>query len=161
PGHVNLIAADGSIYNPTAFILTTAEGFSYTIDQSAGLSKVTDLNGNTLTITHDGVLHSSGQSVVFHRDAQDRITSIVDPQGNTIYYGYDPDLGDLQSFTDQSHNTTFYGYNLNPRHLLSTITDPRGITVLTNGWGGPGGNQLGSTQDSAIPNKSTVSYNLN
>src|SRR5262249_46166979 len=63
-----------------------------------------------------------------------------------------------QSFTDQSHNTTFYGYNLNPRHLLTTITDPRGITVLTNTWSG---NQLQHTQDSATPNKNQVSYNLN
>jgi len=42
PGKFNLIAIDGSIYNPTSFKLTTAEGFTYTIDQAAGLTQVTD-----------------------------------------------------------------------------------------------------------------------
>lgn len=124
PGKFNLIAADGSIYNPTSFNLTTAEGFTYTIDQVTGVSKVTDLNGNTLTISPSGVLHSSGKSLIFHRDAQGRITSITDPAGNPFFYAYDSQTGDLQSATDRAGNPNFYGYQAGAiPHLLATISD--------------------------------------
>jgi len=45
------------------------------------------------------VLHSSGKSIIFHRDAQGRITSITDPAGNSFLYAYDPATGNLQSAT--------------------------------------------------------------
>src|SRR5205814_6181158 len=59
PGTFNLVQTDGSGYNPTLFKLTTAEGFTYIIDQVMGLKSVTDLNGNTLTVTANGLTHSS------------------------------------------------------------------------------------------------------
>src|SRR5205807_4714460 len=137
PGKVNLLQADGTLYNPTAFKLTTAEGFTYALDQLKGLTQVTDLNGNTLTITPNGVIHSAGKSIVFHRDRQGRIATMVDPQGNTQYYGYNPDTGDLQSFTDRQSNTTLYAYvadGSSPPHLLSTITDARGVQAIQNAY---------------------------
>jgi RHS repeat-associated protein len=152
PGTFNLVQADGSSYNPTVFKLTTADGFSYVIDQATGLKSVTDTNGNTLTVTPDGLIHSSGKSVVFQRDAQGRIASITDPQGNKLYYGYEPRTGDLQSFADQAGNTWFYNYapagSLSPPHMLQVITDPRGVDVLQNAYSSST-NQLIQTADAA------------
>src|SRR5262249_2522221 len=78
----------------------------------------------TVTITPNGVLHSSGKSLVFHRDLQGRITSITDPAGKSFLYAYDQETGDLQSATDRVGNPNFYGYLAGSiAHLLTTISD--------------------------------------
>ena len=147
PGRFNLVAADGSVYNPTTFNLTTAEGFTYTIDQTKGLSQIADLNGNTLTITHDGVLHSSGKSLLFHRDGQGRITSITDPAGNSFLYAYDPTTGDLQSATDRAGNPNFYGYGADGHHFLLSIADNFHVNLLMQNIFDPTTGQLLQTFD--------------
>jgi hypothetical protein len=53
-------------YEPSEVILTTREGMKYDIKLQGGLYKATDLNGNELTITPNGVTHSNGQSVQRH-----------------------------------------------------------------------------------------------
>ena len=66
--------------------------------------------GDTLTIGVGGITHSSGKSVTFVRDAQQRITQITDPNGNKLHYAYDLN-GNLVSFQDRQSNTTTYTYN--------------------------------------------------
>ncbi len=79
-GYINLVNwMDFSGFNPTRFRFTSAEGDVYVIDQTAGVQSITDRNQNTLTITTNGIVHSSGASVTFLRDAQGRIREIVDP----------------------------------------------------------------------------------
>jgi hypothetical protein len=81
PEIVNLVNINNQrIYNPTRFQLTTAEKYVYTIDQTLGVVAMTDPNGNTLTINTNGVIHSSGKSIVFTRDSSGRITKIIDPR---------------------------------------------------------------------------------
>jgi RHS repeat-associated protein len=129
PGPSNLIGFDGNIYDPTTFVFTTAEGFSYVIDQKLGATSVKDPNGNTLTINANGITSSAGQNVVFTRDGQGRITEIDDPLGNKLIYNYNG-AGDLASFTDGAKNNTTFNYD--PTHLLQTILDPRGIPAIKN-----------------------------
>jgi YD repeat-containing protein len=52
----------------------------------AKLTKIEDLNGNTLTFTENGIIHSSGKSVQFELDGNGRITKITDPMGNLLTY---------------------------------------------------------------------------
>lgn len=78
-GPVTLLHPNAAVYNPTRYKLTDKEGIVYVINQETGLEKITDLNGNTITFTANGILHSAGPSVTFTRDAQDRITKITDP----------------------------------------------------------------------------------
>jgi hypothetical protein len=54
PGNVNLIDYNAQVYNPTLFTLKTRDGYVYSIDQHLGLTKMTDPNGNTLTISSGG-----------------------------------------------------------------------------------------------------------
>jgi RHS repeat-associated protein len=120
---------NGTMFNPTVFRLTTQEGLVFVIDQKKGLQSMTDLNGNTVTITPNGIISSTGKSIVFNRDAAGRITKITDPSGNVMFYEYDA-KGDLVTFTDrESHATQFTFDN---RHNLLTIIDPRGITPIRN-----------------------------
>jgi RHS repeat-associated protein len=124
PGNVELISAETvDVYNPTRFQLTTGDGTTYIVDEKAGLQSLRDLNNNTLTITPQGIIHSSGKSVVFTRDSLGRITQITDPLGNAMTYTYDAN-GDLVSFRDRENQISTFTYNAG-HHMLSMV-DPRG-----------------------------------
>jgi len=153
PGAATLLGFDGTTYNPTTFILKTADGTSYTLDQRLGLTAVTDANGNTLTVTSNGIVSSAGKSVPFTRDSQGRIISITDPNGNKLNYAYDV-FGDLGTFQDRAGNTTGFLYdndqdNLNTpnnvKHNLTGIIGPNGTQLLTNAYDANG--RLTSTED--------------
>ena len=51
-------AKDFSQYRPTL-----QNGESYLIDQQPGLQRMTDPNGNTLTVNANGITHSGGRSI--------------------------------------------------------------------------------------------------
>ena len=129
-GNVELIEFSGWWpFDPQRFQLTAADGTIYILNRQTGLESIQDTNGNTITFTANGIIHSAGKSVLFSRDAQGRITTITDPMGNTLQYAYDF-YGDLISMTDQLGNTTQYTYN--STHGLVDIIDPRGIRGIRN-----------------------------
>lgn len=122
-------------FNPDVFILTTKDGMKYTYDQTAGLKRIDDLNGNFVTFTSQGVQHSSGARIEFARDHRGRITAITQydregaQAGEPIRYQYDA-VGDLRAVTDQGGLTTRYEYRTTPKHYLDHAIDARGVTVL-------------------------------
>jgi RHS repeat-associated protein len=130
PGPVNLITAEVEFADFTQFQLTTAEGFSYILDQKLGATRVTDPNGNQLTINASGVTSSSGKSVAFTRDAQNRITRITDPAGASLTYTYNAN-GGLASFTDRNNNLTTFNYDPST-NILTDIIDSRGVEAVRN-----------------------------
>jgi RHS repeat-associated protein len=136
--------------NPTVFQLTTAEGFTYVIDQTLGVTNVTDRNGNTLTINANGITSSTGKNVAFVRDSQNRITKIVDPAGSGLTYTYSS-AGDLASFTDRVGNATTFSYDNN--HFLTNIVNPLGVQAIKNTYDSNG--RLVSTTDA---NGNTITY---
>jgi len=153
PGAVSLVGYDGNPYNPTTFVLQTADGTKFTIDQKLGLTAVTDTNGNTLTITPNGIISSAGKSVPFARDEQGRITRITDLDGKNLFYTYNSN-SDLAGYTDRAANPTAYAYDNS--HDLTGITTADGKQVLTNTFDGSG--RLSATKDG---NGFTVSFSNN
>ncbi len=117
------------VLNPTRYQLTDDDGTVYIISQETGLEKLTDTNGNTLTIGRNGIIHSSGKSIVFTRDSADRITTITDPNNNVISYEYDF-YGDLVGMTNRSGDKTTFKYNSS--HGLIELIDPRGVSLTRN-----------------------------
>ncbi|NEQ97762.1 MAG: RHS famlily protein, partial [Cyanothece sp. SIO2G6] len=123
----------GASFNPEdganfggVYVLTTKEGIEYEIDAKSGdVLTITDLNGNQVRFDDSGIYSDTGQQVTFKRDAQGRITSVVDPDGNEVVYGYDAN-GDLVSVTDREQNTTTLDYHDERAHYLDSITDPLG-----------------------------------
>jgi RHS repeat-associated protein len=115
--------------NPDAYALTTKDGLVYRYGQTAGLQSIRDSNGNGITVTPSGIIHSSGEVIQFRRDAAGRITEIIDPAGNTLHYVYDT-AGDLREFKTQAGDTTRYTYRLAPQHYLDEVFDPRGNRAL-------------------------------
>lgn len=124
----------GVLMNPSEYTLTTKDGLSYRYHEDEGLQTITDLNGNVVTFTEDGISHSSGVSIDFVHDAQGRIDLItvptIDNDGNpdtaVIDYEYDATTGDLVGFTNQADELTTYTYYSNPAHFLDEALDQNG-----------------------------------
>ncbi len=121
-------------YNPSSpafggtFTLTTQEGIAYRIDGNTGDTKtVSDRNGNELTFTDGGIFSSTGKEITFERDAQNRITAVIDPMKKRIEYEYDAN-GDLVAVRDREGNETKFDYNDSLEHYLEEIIDPLGRT---------------------------------
>jgi RHS repeat-associated protein len=124
-------------YNPSQYSLTTKDGHTYRYDQFTGLLDVTDRNQNVLTYTADGITSSTGAAIRFHRDAQDRIVAIEDPDGNTIAYTYNT-AGDLVAVEDQAGNRSTYGYLASPPHYLTTNSCPSGVCIASTAYDAAG-----------------------
>jgi RHS repeat-associated protein len=128
-GNLALDIIETEAFDVQKYQLTTRAGYIYKLDQYFGIETITDPNGNTITYSDDGIVHSSGKSVDFVRDSQGRITSITDPKGNVVSYDYNA-TGDLISSTDEVGNVTSYTYNSD--HGLLDIIDPLGRTIVKN-----------------------------
>ncbi len=156
PGPVTLTDSDLiTTFDPDQYVLTLPDGRVLQVSVSQGLQKMTDLSGNTLTVTPSGITHSSGKSVTFARDAQNRITQITDPNGNTLQYAYNAS-GDLVTFTDQGNGVSSYTYDAN--HDLLTIVDPAHVQPIRNDYDSTG--RLVSHTD-AFGNTINYTHDLN
>ena len=116
---------DGEVraYDPQQVRLVTVDGRRINFDRVNGITRIEDLNGNAVSIAPGGIVHSSGKSVRFTRDAKNRITSIVDPSNRILSYDYDS-AGNLVAFFDQAANRTTFAYDA--RHNLTAVVDPLG-----------------------------------
>jgi RHS repeat-associated protein len=119
----------GTTYNPRDYILTTKDGTKYSYSQYNGLQKVEDRNSNTLTFTDNGITSSTGAKIDFIRDAQGRITEIIDPDGKSLKYSYDTN-GNLIEFGDRTNNETTFKYEAEREHYLTEIIDPLNRTSV-------------------------------
>jgi RHS repeat-associated protein len=142
------------VYDPQRVRFTTAEGVKIVLERGAGITGIEDLNGNTVSITPNGIVHSDGTSVAFIRDTQGRITRIVDPHGNTLSYVYDAN-GDLTEFVDQVQNRTTFTYDF--LHNVQEIVDPLGRRPVRAEYDANG--RLVAVID-ANGNRSTVDHDL-
>ncbi len=131
------------VYNPSRFILTTADGIRYLLDEDQGLVSMEDLNGNRLEVFDDRIVSTAKdpdggpdivREVTFTRDGEGRITRITDPGGRQLTYGYatDPQASKgLRTFTNRVDETTGfrYGDSRFPGYLTD-ILDPRGVRAI-------------------------------
>ena len=88
------LANAGAVYAAAGYKYKDPYGREYTLTPGGTLQSVTDLNGNTLTLTASGITSSTGLNVPFVRDGQGRITQITDTAGNVYRYTYNA-AGDL------------------------------------------------------------------
>ena len=110
------------IYEPRRVRLTTIDGRRIDLTLTSGIERIEDNNGNALSITDAGIVHSSGRSVAFTRDARGRLSRITDPLGHTVEYTYTAD--DLTAVTDQTGAVTTFAYD--SLHNLVEMHDPLG-----------------------------------
>ncbi|PKO04434.1 MAG: hypothetical protein CVU41_16860 [Chloroflexi bacterium HGW-Chloroflexi-3] len=119
----------GNLYEPTGYTYTDPYGRQYDLGADGSLHSITDLNGNVLTFSADGISSSVGDlSVQFIRDGEGRITQIVDPEGNAYDYGYD-DQGNLATVTAPGMVTSLV-YHYDSGHYFLGADDPRGNPLI-------------------------------
>ena len=128
-GNLTRDIVDPEIADPDRYELTTRAGFVYDLDQNMGIRSVVDPNGNTLTYSDEGIIHSDGKQVTFTRNAEGRIVKMTDPSGNSLNYAYENN-GDLAGVTDRDGAETTFSYNLS--HGLIDIMDPLGRNIVRN-----------------------------
>lgn len=138
PGVYDSLTSPGTItrglfgffdYNPSEYTLTTKEGLAYQYTEVAGLQSITDLNGNVVTFSPDGIEHSGGERIAFERDHRGRIARIVLPNGDSAEYAYDI-AGDLLAYTNQAGLKQIYSYYQDPGHYLDESFDSLGNRSL-------------------------------
>ncbi len=129
---------------PTIWVLTKKDGTVLTFPVSPGASTPQqeaviawrDRNGNALTLTRDGnsnltkITSPNERYLQFTLDASGRITQATDNLGRTVQYVYDAN-GRLSTVTDAKDGMTTFTYDGSSSNMIN-ITDPRGITYLTN-----------------------------
>ena len=108
-------------FDPKVYVMTQLDGTRLRIDDERGLLQAIKPDGNSITVTRDGLVHSSGVGVSFERDAFDRIVRIVDPLQGSLNYEYDGS-GDLLLHTDPDGVQSTYDYH--PGHYLRNWTEP-------------------------------------
>jgi large repetitive protein len=146
----------GPRYDPDGYTYRDPYGRAYNIERSAKtepfkLTRLTDLNGNTLKFADDGIRASNltgdvngGNKIVsFERDSEKRITKITDPAGKEYKYYYAPSTGSDATIGDlikvefpenmpgvtpaQPISTTYTYYtNTDFAHFFKEAKDPRG-----------------------------------
>ncbi|MEX2214855.1 MAG: putative Ig domain-containing protein [Phycisphaeraceae bacterium] len=131
-------------YNPASdlfggtYTLTTKENLAYKIDAATGLVRsVTDLNGVRVTFDESGIESSHGPRVEFERDAQGRLTALIDPTGKRVEYEYSA-AGDLIAVTDREDNVTRFLYSDQRPHFLEEVIDPLGRTGVRSEYNDDG-----------------------
>jgi RHS repeat-associated protein len=129
---------NGSLFNPTEFDLTTAEGRTLRVKVGVGLESITELNGNVITFQSDGIFKQTVGSttptsvVTYTREPAgglnlSRITAVTDPNGKSVQYTYGTSPQsplDLVKVTDRVGNPTTYSYDA--FHDLIDIISPNG-----------------------------------
>lgn len=130
-----LCTYDLYLYDPQRFKLTLEDRTVYELEIGKGVNRVEDRYGNELTITDSGIFHSSGESILFSRDAQNRIITVTDPAGSTLSYNYDAN-DDLITVTDRNNNTTTFNYL--EGHYLDSILDSLGRQVSKSEYNASG-----------------------
>ncbi|MFN8105308.1 MAG: Ig-like domain-containing protein [Acidimicrobiia bacterium] len=144
----------GAVYNPQRFKLTTRDGTVIVLNRSSGVESITDVYGNALTVSADGVRSTSGPEIRFVRDARGRIDQVTGPAGETVRYTYSS-AGDLVEVVDQTGQPTHYSYDSD--HNLTGISDASGHPQRTMRYDAEG--RLESVTD-ALGNTVTLGVDI-
>lgn len=143
----------------TEFTYTDPYGRTFVMSADGVLKSIQDLNDNTLTFSPGGITSSTGLSVPFVRDSQERIVRITDPMGHIYRYEYDA-AGDLVAVhLPDTPAPVQYDYYDTPAlaHFFRSGTDPRGHTVATTTYYPDG--RLETVTD-ALGNVTAYAYDL-
>lgn len=116
------------------YTLTLHHLTNETFSASGQLVSISDLNGNTTTLSYNAtgqlatIADSSGRVLSVAFGPNGLVSAISDPMGRTTTYGYDG-TGNLTSTTNPLGRTWTFTYDGN--HRMLTMADPRG-GVVTN-----------------------------
>ncbi len=106
------------------------DGTRFVFNADGLLASQSDLNGNTVTINHDGsgnlttVVDASGRTVLTFAYAGGKISQVTDVGGRIVTYAYTGN--DLTTVVDTAGKNWTFGYDI--RHNMISLSDPVGHT---------------------------------
>ena len=120
--------------------LREKNGTVRTFGSDGWLQRITDRNGNTVTIVRNGsqiqqIIEPGGRALTFTYNGG-KIAQITDPIGRTVTYTYEVNPAASRPFTrltevaNPANGSTRYTYS--SEDCIAGITDARGIRYLTN-----------------------------
>ena len=116
------------------YIITDKNNTQMIFGASGRLAKITDANGNTLTIVYAGdpkkldtVADGSGRKIKCSYDANGRLASVKAPSGQEKTFTYDSD-GRLTKITDVDGVSSTYTYH-DKYHMMTKISDHSGYNL--------------------------------
>ncbi|HEY9199455.1 MAG TPA: RHS repeat-associated core domain-containing protein [Gammaproteobacteria bacterium] len=129
---------------PIGWRYTTSDGEVELYNATGTLQSITDINGNTQTLTYDTqnrldrVDTNTGEYLIFGYDTNNRIATLTDHTSRQWHYRYDA-LGNLE-YVDNPDGTSKRHHYEDSRfpHALTGITDERGIRYATYGYDAEG-----------------------
>jgi len=145
------------------YTMWTPDGGSERFSSAGLLLSMADRNGNTLTMTYSTgspplllqVADATGKALSFAYDAHNQITTVTDPTGRTVTYGYtstvlftatDPlgfkkqyiytngNIAALQQIIDPVGGTTFVNYLANGQQVASLDRQSVNVSTLRTDW---------------------------
>ena len=151
----------GDPFPPSTYELTLKDGTRYTI-VNGEVTRLEDRNGNFLTLGADGIIASSGRSVVFQRDGAGRIVRAIDPNLGEFNYFYDGQ-GRLERTEGQAGHATRYVYqgtsaliqDIQSAHSTAALGLPGSCQALGNEYYPDG--RIAAREDAA-GNRTTYTY---
>ncbi|MEZ4310930.1 MAG: hypothetical protein R3F14_23050 [Polyangiaceae bacterium] len=145
----------GEPFEPKVFHVKMPNRWTYTVHVDLGVTAAVDPYGNGFTVSPNGdLVLSNGKSLGFERDAEGRITKLVDVNGSYRTYQYNA-AGDLIATTDALGGTTRYFYDRN--HNMTRMIDPVGNVLLDLTYGSDG---RVSGMESISGEVATIDYDL-
>ncbi|MCX7747527.1 MAG: S8 family serine peptidase, partial [Clostridia bacterium] len=153
----NKLELVGGIYK-----LTTKDQTVYTFNTNKKLSKISDRNGNTLTISYnsDGSISGIDDAAKRHyfinyaSDSQGKTITITDPKNRTVRYEIKDNK--LVKATDPTGKNTIYEYDT--QDLLKTVKNHQGKVLMTIHYTKIDDKYLVLDTTDALGKKTTYSY---
>lgn len=152
---------DSLIKKPSAeYWMYTKEKHIYKFSSAGTLSQISKPNGNQTSLTYTSgrltsIQISGGRSVTLAYNTNNRISSIQTPSGRSWKYEYDS-FGNQTSAITARGDTTRFIYS--PTHLLETIINPLGDTLLSNTYDTI--NNIVIAQRDAYGMRTDIAYNV-
>jgi len=141
------------------WLLVTADFGGHNFNQQGQLTQISDMNGNATGLTYDagGLLtevYNAGGSLNFvysegETDSTSRLQTITDHTGRVV--SFECKNNHLTKVTQPGGSAYVYTYDSNNR--METITNPMGITTLTNQF-----DAMGRTAKQVLPDGGTMEY---
>ncbi len=135
PGNYDSLYYTSSGSTLTSFTLQKKDGIKWYFDGNGLITSIVDLNGNAAAFNYtsgklEEVILPGGRQLQFLYNAFNKVSSVVDNSGRTIYYYYDP-TGHYLDSTRIANSTTSFKYGT---YGMTEVYDPRGHKIVKNNY---------------------------
>lgn len=133
PGNFDSLYYTASGGTITLFTLQKKDGTKWYFDGNGLITSIVDLNNNAAAFNYSsgrltGIILPGGRQIQFSYNGFNKVSSVSDNSGRTVYYYYDP-TGHYLDSTRIGNSTTSFKYG---PYGMTEVYDPRGNKIVQN-----------------------------